>query len=582
MSLLLNGEVISVADSPAERADTSPEFEVAGVASAALLLTERDQTAPAGRFSFLATADTLVVQRGGVTVGTLVAAGGAWNVGTYADNALLSLGTDADANFVLRAAILGANTALTGVLVGTPVTPAVAANSLIFGNVTADGDLLIALQTGGNSQAYLFIDASAQTMNLMTAGVSRLLLSATPTVPDDTVWRFGTDGDSVIVHRTGVLAATTVLADVLVGTVVSADTPANSLLLSNITASGDIAFFVNVGGNSQEWLRFDASAGLLVVNEAGADVDVRMESTAGTGLANLFFLDAGAGRVGINTGTPLQRFMVNGNSQFTATMFLSTGENAQANANMSGGLNINKEGADNQAFAIQDTTDVGTGLTTITEVAVLVSQFFTVQKFAADTGGVLILALGENAAVTTNLRFASYGGQADTGAAATTSRGLVEFYASQHDGANALADVAANGIVLAVRARVGGADRTIATLDEDGDLFIDGSGGVNTVGGFDSYQDAALARAATHARTGRNIVTTRWDAWATYNEAKLVELGILGRPRSEGGLWNVTRHVQLLNDTVWQLWTEIMDIAAALDGPSRARLPEHIREKLPA
>jgi len=57
--------------------------------------------------------------------------------------------------------VLNANTTLAGVVVGTPVTPAVAANSLILGNITADGDVMMATQTGGHSHAFLWYDTSA-------------------------------------------------------------------------------------------------------------------------------------------------------------------------------------------------------------------------------------------------------------------------------------------------------------------------------------------------------------------------------------------------------------------------------------
>ena len=76
------------------------------------------------------------------------------------DGVLYTFGTDADIALLNRATVLNANTALTGVIVGTPVTPAVAANSLIVGNKTADGDMLFATQTGGNSSAFLWRDAS--------------------------------------------------------------------------------------------------------------------------------------------------------------------------------------------------------------------------------------------------------------------------------------------------------------------------------------------------------------------------------------------------------------------------------------
>jgi len=78
-----------------------------------------------------------------------------------ADNILLSLGTDGDLAQVLSSAGVAANTALAGVLVGTPVTPiAIAANSFIEGLITASGDYVIAVNKGGTSYMAFMADAS--------------------------------------------------------------------------------------------------------------------------------------------------------------------------------------------------------------------------------------------------------------------------------------------------------------------------------------------------------------------------------------------------------------------------------------
>lgn len=110
-----------------------------------------------------------------------------WNSATFtnytiaavADGSSLALGTDSDWVLVNRATTLGANTALTSVLVGTPVTPAIAANSLIQSGITANGDYLLAAQTGGNSQAWLWVDSSAGLMTLYGAGTEAARVSAT-------------------------------------------------------------------------------------------------------------------------------------------------------------------------------------------------------------------------------------------------------------------------------------------------------------------------------------------------------------------------------------------------------------------
>ncbi len=76
------------------------------------------------------------------------------------DNVLITLGNDADIALLLRSAVLNADTALTGVLIGTPDTHALAANSLIIANKTADGDILIAGNDGGTSRQFIYCDVS--------------------------------------------------------------------------------------------------------------------------------------------------------------------------------------------------------------------------------------------------------------------------------------------------------------------------------------------------------------------------------------------------------------------------------------
>ena len=123
-----------------------------------------------------------------VPAGSTLLVAGSQVLNTAVDGAVVTLGTDGDIALVERATILNANTALTNVVVGTPVTPAVAANSLILANVTADGDILIVAQTGGNSHAILWNDASARitylydTVRLAPIGIFGLGAGATATI----------------------------------------------------------------------------------------------------------------------------------------------------------------------------------------------------------------------------------------------------------------------------------------------------------------------------------------------------------------------------------------------------------------
>lgn len=109
-------------------------------------------------------AGTEIMRVDAATSAFVLAAGAALTL--VADNVKFSLGTDGDIAAVLRASVLNANTALTGVIVGTPVTPAQAANSFILGNVTADGDMLFVTQTGGHSHAFMWYDTSAKILRL--------------------------------------------------------------------------------------------------------------------------------------------------------------------------------------------------------------------------------------------------------------------------------------------------------------------------------------------------------------------------------------------------------------------------------
>lgn len=82
-------------------------------------------------------------------------------------------------------------------------------------------------------------------------------------IADDVLRAWGNNNDIVGVLRSTVLAADTALPNVLVGTVVGEALAANSFIGSNVTASGDYALYWNRGGNSEQFLFGDASAGVL-------------------------------------------------------------------------------------------------------------------------------------------------------------------------------------------------------------------------------------------------------------------------------------------------------------------------------
>lgn len=112
-------------------------------------------------------------------------------------------------------------------------------------------------------------------------------------INDDVLFRLGTDGDQVFLNRSSILNANTSLTNILIGTPVAQALAANSLIISNVTAGGDMAFYGNPGGNSQQFLFYDTSAGSLYLRSAsdGAVYIGNSASNIGTFGTNRFSWD---------------------------------------------------------------------------------------------------------------------------------------------------------------------------------------------------------------------------------------------------------------------------------------------------
>jgi len=203
---------------------------------------------------------------------------------TYADGVILALGTDSDQALVSRASILNANTTLTGVIVGTPVTPAVAANSLIIGNVTADGDHLFVTQTGGNSHAYLWYDSSAAILRLYAgAGVEALKMdNGTNTLTGALILagnaRFGFGAPEQVTIASGVATCTSRFVQL---TSESGTTDTLDSITFSGAAAGDIIRFIP---KSTDTITFDNSVTMLLgaatrVVAPGGYIDLQLLGT---------------------------------------------------------------------------------------------------------------------------------------------------------------------------------------------------------------------------------------------------------------------------------------------------------------
>jgi hypothetical protein len=97
-------------------------------------------------------------------------------------------------------------------------------------------------------------------------------------VVDDIFLELGSDKDSKIIHSTGAISADAEVTDLIVGTSQHLVTAANSLIISNTTTDGDIAFFTSDGGNS---------IGTMVIKGAKGNVEF-YNTVAGTQTLDIY------------------------------------------------------------------------------------------------------------------------------------------------------------------------------------------------------------------------------------------------------------------------------------------------------
>ncbi len=160
--------------------------------------------------------------------------------------------------------------------------------------------------------------------------------------------------------------------------------------------------------------------------------------------------------------------------------------NESANANMTLGLTIN-QGANDDDILCLKSSDVGHSYTDIAEA----DTFLYIRKAEAAAGGVVIVGFKDADG-------GAYGAFQIAGALSenvdttksSAGRALVEIYGCQSSGGS-IADVVADGNVLAVRGRVGSADVALMIVDEDGDLWL---GGKLTCVGVASTNNISITR----------------------------------------------------------------------------------------
>lgn len=112
-------------------------------------------------------------------------------------------------------------------------------------------------------------DLSAQDILNRVFIVASNSLRTSAAVPGNTTLPFGSGPDQVLYDKTTSTLANTVIAGVIIGTPVTPSLTAFTLIISNLTASGDLLLAVNNAGNSQAVLKAFGATGLVTLYSAG-------------------------------------------------------------------------------------------------------------------------------------------------------------------------------------------------------------------------------------------------------------------------------------------------------------------------
>jgi len=223
--------------------------------------------------------------------------------------------------------------------------------------------------------------------------------------------------------------------------------------------------------------------------------------------------------------------------------FTSAGKmyiNDNANGDMTSGISINQGGADNHILALKS-SDVGHGVTAFMETDTYGA--FLKSIGGATGGGLQVLSASE---ATYSFVVNSVATTEDTAAKSTSSLGNI-ILGPALKSTTTRTNHASNANILVVR----NYDTTAFLIEGNGDYHYDGTGSA-----FDEYDDAHLARTFTRVTSPDTMIRSQFDDFLRYNEADLVEAGILGAPRAEGGLVNGAQLQRLYAGAIWQAYEE--------------------------
>jgi len=299
----------------------------------------------------------------------------------------------------------------------------------------------------------------------------------------------------------------------------------------------------------------------------GADIVFRINGTPAEndipGEIELRTYDGGA-QTGSLILDAAGKAMLNGG---TSQMLIGT---ATASANAAGPSLLIAQGANDDKVLLNSSTDVAHGMTALVETNV----YGAMAKVEPTSGGLSIFGYKDaDGTAYGAIELVAYLGEAADTTHTSAGLGVLGFYVAVKDGTTASA-VGANGNLFCVR----NLGSTKFIVDAEGDLYADGS----DVTVYDEYDDVQLVRAFDLAGNSDRLIRTQWDEYVKYREPDLVKAGILGAPRSEGGLVCITQLQRLHNGAIWQSAQDIYALEAWRDtdvDPRLAALERRVNEQ---
>ena len=458
------------------------------------------------------------------------------DVNSISDDVVLDLGNGSDAALVLRSTALSADAELGSVIVGTSDHPGVAANSLIISDITADGDIMMAVQSGGNTTMSMLLDASAG--NFVLQGLDLVFGSSTASITGVTTLLIG-GAASQDAGASGVLTQ-------IMGT--SYDDTAMAMGAFRNNSGSPVIYAIKSRNATIGSHTVVADNDNVFVIEANPDAGVDYATAAARYVMQVDDASPEAGGVGMAHVWSQQ--LAGSTDALRETMRLSTAGSLligdTANANMTIGLTINQAATDDDTISLKS-SDVTHGITTRTET----DTYGRILKVSGANGGLFIEGFADTGTIGLELQGNCVSGDTDKD---TGARGIIETWSAIKNGTGIAAPGSDSNIVVFH-------DNSLARFifDVEGSAHAD----VEWVA-YAEHDDLALVKDIEQHLLGVESPA------GTYNRHMLEQTGIIGKdswhmqdgkPRA---MVNTTKLAMLHHGALMQVGDRIADLEEKL------------------